>query len=347
MLSKKSKTILVIALAILVIGGTGTWHFYRKVFKPNVTLSGSDNIFLYIPTGAKFNDVVHIVDSMSILKNIDSFRWVARQMGYVDAVKAGRYQLKNGMTNQEVVQLLRSGKQSPVKLMFHNIRSANQLAGIAARHLEADSASIISLLENEELLNKFGLNKHNRLVMFIPNTYEIYWNTTATGFINRMWDEYNKFWNEGRRQKAEVTGFTPVEVSILASIVEQESARKDERPDIAGVYINRIRKNWKLEADPTLIFAAGDFNIRRVLNVHKETDSPYNTYKHHGLPPGPICIPSISSIDAVLNFTDHDYMFFCAREDFSGYHSFAETYAQHLINARKFQRELNRRKISS
>ena len=243
--------------------------------------------------------------------------------------------------------MLKSGQQEPVKVVFNNIRLKEQLAGVISKQIEADSLSITKLLSDKEYLSALGLTPENSVSLFIPNTYEFYWNTSAKGFIERMQKEHNRFWNERRRTILNRTGLNITEVIILASIVEQETKKNDEKPIVAGVYLNRLRKNWNLEADPTLIFATRDFSAKRVLNIHKEVDSPYNTYRNRGLPPGPICIPSIASIDAVLNYKEHQYMFFCAKDDFSGYHSFARTYQEHLVNARRFHNELNRRKIRS
>jgi UPF0755 protein len=201
------------------------------------------------------------------------------------------------------------------------------------------------MLSSYDFASKYGFNEQTIMTMFIPNTYEFYWNTSADEFFERMADEYKKFWTDERKQKAKNIGLSQSEVSILASIVELETQKKDERPTVAGVYINRLKKKMLLQADPTVVFALGDFTINRVLKIHLETDSPYNTYKYSGLPPGPIYLPSISSIDAVLNFENHDYIYFCAKEDFSGYHNFAKTLAQHNENARKFQQALNKRKI--
>ncbi len=206
----------------------------------------------------------------------------------------------------------------------------------------------MGLMKNETFLKSYGFDSDNCMALFIPNTYEFYWNTSSKMFVERMASEYKKFWNPSSKSRRLLKlNFTQTQVSVLASIVEQETSKNDEKRHIAGVYINRYKKGWKLEADPTLIFAVGDFTIRRVLNIHKEIDSPYNTYLYTGLPPGPICIPSISAIDAVLNYEKHEYMFFCAKDDFSGYHSFAKNYSDHLLNARRFQNELNRRKIKS
>jgi UPF0755 protein len=249
------------------------------------------------------------------------------------------------MSNNKFVNLLRSGAQTPVKVLISPTRSRNIIASRASRQLEADSIDIFNLLNDETFLAKFGVTHETWMSLFIPNTYEFFWNTSADQFIERIAKEKNRFWTKKRLDRAHEIGLSELEVSILASIVEQETIKNDEKPIIAGVYMNRLKKGMRLEADPTLIFALGDFGITRVLDVHKNIESPYNTYKNKGLPPGPICIPTIKSLDAVLNYERHKYLFFCAKEDFSGYHNFARTYSQHRINASKFQRELNRRRI--
>lgn len=345
--SGKKRIIVSIVIVVLISIGLIGYDFYKKVFYPNVSTWQNGEKFIYIPTGSDFNDLMRILNEEEVLQNSASFEWVSERMGYKQQVKPGRYLVKRNMSNKELVSLLRSGRQTPVKVTFENIRTGGQLAGIVSRQIEADSATLHDLLADEQFMSGYGFTVSTGLSLFIPNTYEFYWNTSPQGFFDRMAKEYKKFWSASRIQKAKAAELTQSEVTILASIVEQETRRNDEKPVIAGVYLNRYRKGWKLEADPTLVYAAGDFTIRRVLNAHKEIDSPYNTYMYGGLPPGPICIPSISSIDAVLNYRKHNYMFFCAREDFSGYHSFAATYNEHLANARRFQKELNRRNIRS
>lgn len=344
---RRFRILLTLTIVVILSSTLIGYDFYKKLYAPNISSWQNDEKFIYIPTGTDFPELLQILNHEGVLKNQASFEWVAERMGYKQKVKPGKYRVTRNMNNKELVSLLRSGKQTPVRLTFENVRTPAQLAGIASRQIEADSADIIILLESEEFLSRYGFTPETVAALFIPNTYEFFWNTSAQGFFERMAREYKTFWSAGRKQKAANAGLTQTEVAIFASIVEQETRRNDEKPIIAGVYLNRHKKGWKLEADPTLVFAAGDFTIQRVLHIHKEIDSPYNTYMYAGLPPGPICIPSISSIDAVLNYQKHNYMFFCAREDFSGYHSFATTYNQHLANARKFQRELNRRNIRS
>lgn len=351
-MAKKSKNnnkkYIVAFLLVLVVALALTfWSFYRKVFAPNVVLKQASSQFIYIPTGATFPDVMRILQDNGYLKNSESFRWVAEEMKYPQSVKPGRYRIQRQMSNRDLIRLLRSGEQTPLRLTFSNIRTVEQLAGIVGNKIEADSAAILYVFRDKAFQELYGFTDTNSLAVLIPNTYEFYWNTSAEDFYKKIAKEYKKFWTEERKVKLARTGLSQTDVSILASIVEQETRMNDEKPTIAGVYLNRVRKGWKLEADPTLVYALGDFTVRRVLNEYKEIDSPYNTYMYTGLPPGPICMPSKASIDAVLNFKEHHYLFFCAREDFSGYHAFAANYAQHMVNARKFQKELNRRGIRS
>ncbi len=249
------------------------------------------------------------------------------------------------MSNTQLVNRLRSGEQAPVSLIFNSIRTKQQLAGRIGKQLEADSVALLKLLNDKAFVKKLGFTADNILCLFIPNTYEFFWNTGPEQFISRMAKEYKRFWNEDRTGKLEKIGLKQSEASILASIVEMESTKNDEKPIIAGVYINRLKKGIKLEADPTLIFALGDFTIQRVLNKDLQFDSPYNTYKYAGLPPGPISLPSIVSIDAVLSPVHHNYLFFCAKADLSGYHNFSATLQQHIRYAREYQAALNKMNI--
>ena len=322
------------------------YELYSRVYQPNVVLPDNTEKYIYIPSNSEFSDVVKVLSENGLLINANSFEWLARQKKYDTNIKAGRYRINRAVNNNDLVNLLRSGKQTPIKVTFNNLRNKEQLAGKIASQIEADSLSIIKYITDTTFLNKLKLNTDNVACLFIPNTYEFYWNTSVEGFVNRMVKEYSDFWNSNRKKKAAEIKFNYYQVAVLASIVEKEqSIKKDERPEIAGLYLNRLKKRMKLESDPTLIFALGDFTIKRVLNKDKKVDSPYNTYKNKGLPPGPICIPSINAIDAVLNASEHNYIFMCAKEDFTGYHNFAKTYAKHLINARKYQKALNKREI--
>ena len=249
------------------------------------------------------------------------------------------------MSNNQLVNMLRGGLQSPVNVTFNNMRDVDQLAGRIAKQIEADSASISQLFHDQEYIKEHGFNNYTIPALFLPDTYQFYWNTDAEGFAVRMLQEYSKFWTDERKEQAKNLGLTPIQVSTLASIVNKETNMTDEMPRVAGVYLNRLKNNWLLHADPTLIFALNDYSIKRVLNVHKEVESPYNTYKYVGLPPGPICIPSVAAVKSVLNAEQHHYFYFCAKEDFSGYHNFAKTLAEHNRNAAKYQQALNQRGI--
>lgn len=342
---KLKKIILFILIVLLTVAGIGGYWFYSMVYKPNVIISGKDKDYLYIRTGATFEDLKKQLYDKNMISSRTSFEWVSDIKKYKDHVKPGRYKVTNNMSNNDLINMLRAGNQEEVKLVFENIRTKKEFVSKICKQLEADSSKLMILLEDNDFLGKYGFNTQNALALFIPNTYELFWNTSAEKFIDRMAEEYKKFWNDERKNKAQELGLSQTQVSILASIVQQETIKGDERPRVAGVYLNRLAKDMLLQADPTVIFAIGDYSIHRVLNKYKEFDSPYNTYKYKGLPPGPICLSSIPSIDAVLEREQHDYIYFCAKEDFSGYHNFARTLEQHLIYAKKYQRELDRRNI--
>jgi UPF0755 protein len=249
------------------------------------------------------------------------------------------------MNTNQIVNMLKGGMQTPLNVTFNNVRTKEDLAGKVSKYLIADSLSILNLFYDENQIEKFGFNTETYRAMFIPNTYQFYWTTTAGEFAERMKTEFDRFWNDERRKKAENINLSPVEVTILASIVQSETAKSEEMPRIAGLYINRLKRGQSLQADPTVKYAVGDYSLKRILNVHLEVDSPYNTYKYAGLPPGPINFPETSAIDAVLNFERHNYIYMCAKEDFSGYHNFAVTLAEHNRNAAKYRRELDKLKI--
>jgi len=341
-MSLKTKLILALSAIFLLITGALFLDYYLKYFKPN--LNGKQD-FLFIKTGSDFNDVYKTIKAEGLVEDTLSFVEAAKKMGYTGIVKAGRYRLKTGMSNRAFIYMLKAGNQEAVKISFQNVRLKHTLAGMISKKLECDSASISSLLDSTEYVQKLGFNSENVYTMFIPNSYEIYWNTDAEKFLSRMHEEYIKFWNKERKSKAEILKMTQMDVSILASIVDSEALNDSEMPKIAGLYMNRLIKGMRLEADPTVIYAANDFTIRRVLNKHLRINSPYNTYLNKGLPPGPITMPSINAIDAVLNYEKHDYIYMCAKEDFSGYHNYASDLSQHLLNAKKFQDALNMRNI--
>lgn len=330
---------IIIAAAIIVFG----YKYYRLIFKVNIDLGTKEYVYLYIPTGSNFETVKDSLTSKKMINDISSFEWLAEKKGYINSIKPGKYKIRNHLTNNTLINILRSGQQEAVKVTFNNIRTRESLSGKIATLIEADSSSICTLLYDPVFTgNKYSMTPDQIMCIFIPNTYEFYWNTSAEGFIDRMHDEYKKFWNNERMRKAGDMMLSPEEVTILASIVDQETKKTDEMSRVAGVYMNRLKKGIPLQADPTVIFALGDFTIKRVLKRHTEYNSPYNTYICKGLPPGPICLPSPAVIDQTLNFENHDYLFFCAKEDFSGYHNFAKTLAQHEENARRYRDALTK-----
>ena len=311
--------------------------------RPNITV-GDDGI-IFIQPGDSFETVMTTLISSGYVKNEYTLRKLAELKKYPSAVKTGRYRLVDKMNNNQLINMLRAGRQEPVHLTFNNIRTLEDFAAILSRQLGIDSTEFLQLARNAEYVKKLSFTPENFIGMFIPNTYQVYWHTPVEDFIQRMYKEYRKFWTEERLVKARKADLSPMDILILASIVEEETNIADEYPVIAGVYINRLNKGWKLEACPTLKFAWGDFSIRRVLDKHMEIDSPYNTYKNTGLPPGPVRMPSIRVIDAVLNYQHHDYMFFCAKSDFSGSHYFSHTLREHNRHANEYHRALNIKRI--
>lgn len=342
----KRRNVLFVLLTFLFVGVLIVAYMgYRMVYKPNVWLNGKPSMAINIKSGDTWDDVKKKLYENGTIMHRESFETLADLMKYPKLIKPGHYLITEKMSNRMILNKLRAGKQDPVKLVFNNIRTKQELAGHIAAQIEADSVSLLTKLEDNNYLKALGFTSQDILSMFIPNTYEVYWNISAEKFLERMQKEHKAFWNENRLAKLKTINLTQLEAYTLASIVEKETNQNAEKPDIAGVYLNRLRQGWLLQADPTLVYAWGDFGIKRVLNVHKTIDSPYNTYKYYGLPPGPICLPSISSIDAVLNFRQHDYMYFCAREDFSGFHNFAVTLNQHMLNAQKYQAALTQKGI--
>lgn len=332
-------------LVVIIAGGIYGYSIYTKFYSPNVNTQNKEHVYILIPTGSSYTDVLEIMESSQLINDFNSFKWSASRMGYPYSIKPGRFRIKDGMSNRELVTMLRAGLQTPVRVTFTGFRTPQQLAQRISSQIEADSAEIVNAFNSKEIATQYGFSQETFIAMFIPNTYEFFWNTGTKGFFDRMKREYEAFWNDERQRKANEIGLSRVQVSTLASIVEEETVRVDERPRVAGVFMNRLNKNMALQADPTIKFALGDFTIRRILTRHLQVESPYNTYKYRGLPPGPINSPSISSINAVLNYEKHQYIYFCAKPDYSGYHAFARTLAEHNRNARAYQQFLNRERI--
>ncbi len=330
---------------LLISGLVAVYVFYNKIYKSNVSLDFKEETYIYIPSDADFEMVLQLLNDNGVLSNSSSFQWVAEQKKYTKRIKPGRYLIKNGLSNNDLVNLLRSGNQEPVMVVFNNLRTKEEFCGKIAGQLELDSLELFLAMNEPSFLSFVELNSFSISSLFIPNTYEFYWNTSVKTFLSRMEAEHHYFWNEIRMTKAQKLKLTKSEVSTLASIVQKETIKRDEQNVVAGLYLNRLKKRMKLQSDPTVIFALGDFTIKRVLNKDLKCDSPYNTYVNKGLPPGPICIPSIGAIDAVLSPQQHNYLFMCAKEDFSGYHNFAKNGRQHNINAKKYRKALNDRGI--
>lgn len=341
-MSTGKKAAMIIAVLIVLIGGYFALNLYKVYFAPNVT---ENQKYLYIKTGSNYDDLITNLKTKDILNSPSSFATAAGKMNLAMNFKPGRYRLKKGMTNRTLVNMIKAGNQEPVKLKFQNIRKKENFAAYLASNLEADSLGFISVLDSTSLISKYGFNQDNVYAMFIPNTYEMYWNVSPSEFMERMHKEYDKFWTAERKQKAASLNLTPAQVYTLASIVDAEALYDKEMPIIAGLYLNRLNKGILLQADPTVIFANNDFTVKRVTNKLLQVQSLYNTYKYAGLPPGPIMMPSINAIDAVLNRQQNDFIYMCAKEDFSGYHNFAATKAEHEINAKKYREALNKRNI--
>lgn len=332
-----AKKLILIAITIAVIAGIFIARYLVAINTSAIKTTG----VLYIPSNSDFQTVLDSLTKNDNLKDMALFQRAAKIERLSERVRSGRYLLTEETTYKSLARAIKRGMQSPVNLTFNNIRSLDRLAGVVSKYIDSDSVTILKALTNDSIIARYGFNANTFMGMFIPNTYQFYWTTTPEAFIERMNKEYLKFWNDERKAKLEELDMTCNEVITLASIVYEESKKNDEMPTIAGVYINRLNAGIPLQADPTVKFAIGDFSIRRVLNKHLEYESPYNTYIHGGLPPGPIAMPSIKAIDAVLNYSKHSYIYFCAKPDFSGYHNFARNLSEHNANAKKYSEFLN------
>lgn len=340
-----------IVIAIVLIGmGVGmyfTYSFYRVFFKPNTAFINAES-YVFIGNDFTFRDVV--LELENILISTDDFELAARKKGYADRVKGGKYILKKGLNNHEIVNVLR-GKNTAVKVVFNNQERLEDLAGRLAQQIDVDSLTLIKVFREPEFLDANGFNQYTALAMYLPNSYEVFWNTTAEKFRARMLKEYKRFWNSKRMNQAKAIGLSPEEVMSLAAIVQKETVKIDERTKVAGVYLNRLRKQMRLEADPTVIYALKEKNqnfdtiIRRVLRKDLKIESPHNTYKNKGVPPGPITMPDINAIDAVLKADTHNFLYFVANPEQPGYHTFAKTYRQHLRNSKAYYRWINSQKL--
>lgn len=329
------KILLFLLLILLLAGGFIAW----KVFGPSVKVP--EGKYLYIPTGSKMNGLIDSLDK----KNVADPRWFRRVASLLKfrTVKAGRYEIKKGMSVFELARMLRAGNQSPLNLVIVKFRTKEAFCARAGRLFEFDSTAMMDFLNNPDSIQSSGLDTNSILLVVMPFTYTANWNTTPSKLFRQFESAYKKFWTSERKQKADSLGITPVQAGILASIIDEETNEKSDRPFIASVYLNRIRKGMLLQADPTVKFAMKDFGLKRILNEHLRTPSPYNTYLNKGLPPGPICTPAVETIDAVLDSPQTEYLYFVASSSFDGTHVFTTTYSDHLKYAREYQEALNKR----
>lgn len=336
---KKHKTVLSVAFAAVTIALAGLL-FARNAFYGNCV---KEEYTLYIYDTVSYANLrTEIAEHISHRRAFDVY---ARRINLENRFRHGRYVLKDGMSVIDVARMIKLGEQTPVRIVIGNARTPEQLAGKIASQIEADSASVLAAMNDKTLRGELGFAEDSLMAMFVPNTYEVYWTVAPERLLRRLKNEYDRFWAAGRDAKLARTGLSRYEAMTLASIVYEETKMRDEMPKIAGVYMNRLRRGIPLQACPTVKFAMGRFDLRRVLNEHLRYDSPYNTYRHRGLPPGPICIPSIAAIDAVLDYEKSDYLYFCARPEFDGRHNFARTLREHNENSRRYSAELARRNI--
>jgi len=341
----KKADLIRIAVLLLVVFTVGAWWTYHRYVTGARIPANLENYLIQIPTGASFNEVVAQLKEKEWIKEDQLFKVLAEKMNYVkNPMRAGQYEVKPGWNTVQLIRHLRGGKQVPVKVVLTNERLPENVAAKVARFIEADSSDLWELFQDERYLQEIGYTKETLMSLFIPNTYELFWNTTPRAFMERMIREHELFWKkDSRLTKAKALNLTPWEVYTLASIVEKETLQTAEKPKMAGVYLNRLETDMLLQADPTSVFARRDFNTRRVTDYHTKFDSPYNTYIYKGLPPGPISMSSISSIDGVLNSEDHNYVYFCAKGDGTGFHNFAKDLSAHNRNASIYRANLRKR----
>lgn len=339
----KKKTLFIALGILLLLAASGITALYTCIL--NRPLRIDKPTYIYIDTDDNIDSVYYKLENHLLASGTTGFRMLVSYSHYAENIHTGAYRFSPKERTWDIFRRLQAGNQTPVKLTIPSVRTIGRLCKAVSRQIMADSADIARLLNDSAYRASLGYTAYTLPALFIPNTYEVYWNIGAKEFIARMQKEHKRFWNDKRTKQAEAIGLTPIEASTLASIVEEETANDAEKPMVAGLYINRLRRGMLLQADPTVKFGLQAFGLRRILNKHLEHDSPYNTYKYAGLPPGPIRIPSIQGLESVLHYTHHDYLYMCAKEDFSGTHNFARTLSQHLANARRYQQALNRRNI--
>ena len=333
-------------LTVSILLTTFSFYFWQVYRSPNLQVQDDDKTFaLLIPRGASFDSVMDTLKTHKVINDETSFRFLAKMMKYPERVKEGRYEIHQRMSNREALVKLRNGSQDAMDVTFNSMRQKSDLIQRLGSKFEFSSDSLGTLLNDPATCQKFGFDTTTIVCLFLPNTYKMFWTIKPEALLERMSTEYKKFWTPERQEKAKVLGLSQTQVQVLASIVAAETNKRDEQPRVAGVYLNRLKQGIKLEADPTVIFALRDFGIRRLLNRQLAVDSPYNTYRYTGLPPGPINLPAPATIDAVLNAEKHEYLFFVVDARFNGYHTFSKTLAEHMANARLYQQALTRMKI--
>ena len=338
---KRNRNILIAIVTVLLVGIAGIAHIYYYFFAQPFQIT--ETVYLYIDRDDNIDSVYQKMVEVGNPKQMHGFESLVKYKGYTP--KTGRYAIKPTDNMRYLHRRLSMGYQTPVRLTVGSVRTLDRMARNVARQLMIDSAEVARLMTDTSYIHGMGYTNETLPALFIPNTYEVYWDMTAEEFMQRMLKENKAFWNDKRLQQAQSIGLTPVEVATLASIVEEETANQAEKPMVAGLYLNRLKRGMLLQADPTVKFSMQDFGLKRILFKHLEVDSPYNTYKYAGLPPGPIRVPSFQGLESVLNYSKHNYLYMCAKEDFSGTHNFAVTSTQHAANARRYQQALNRRGI--
>lgn len=338
------KIIIVLILGALALGG---YWAYLNVFKSNVHLDGKKFTYIYIKTGANLEDVLDELYSENIIEDHESFEWVAKKMKLEESIIPGKYRIGAEMSNRSIIKMIKAGKQEKVKLFLNSqIRTKEEFINYISGKLEIENVELEEYCANDAILSeKYKINSDNFMSFIVPETYEVNWTTHIDELFKLLKSSYDQVWTKEKLAKAKSIGYSPDEVTTLASIVQGESAIKSEQQKIAGVYVNRLKQGMKLQADPTIVFANGNFEVQRVLAIDKQIDSPYNTYMYKGLPPGPICLVNTSTIDAVLNYTKHNYTYFCAKPDFSGYSNYTNDYNVHMKNAADYQAALNNKGI--
>jgi len=330
-------------LSIIIITCLLCIVFYLFLFHSSMNIAKPVSFYIY--PNQTTEEVLNDLKDKGKIGNVWKIKLILDKLGAEKTLPVGHYKLKPGISDFRIARMLKGGVQTPVRVTFNNMRTVDQLAGRLSKQLLSDSISILNCFRDTKWMGEAGFTQQNYMSVFLPNTYETWWNTTPEKLLGLFRKEYSNFWNETNINNARKIRLTPIEVSTLASIVEEETNKPDEMPRVAGLYMNRIRIDMPLQADPTVKFAVGDFSIKRILKGHTQVDSRYNTYKYTGLPPGPIRIPSIRAIEAVLSYESHSYIYMCAKSDFSGYHAFATTLGQHNKNASKYHDALNTRGI--